>query len=279
MQYYNVCGSDGEIISFSKDELALCTYAREMYTDSNGGWVDSDEHLLVPIMDSAELKLFQRFLQLRLAVGEPPRIHDKPPQILPTEIRYKGIHGTGYNTVIWPSLLNVRTIREWNEEYTGIKSEYIQFLDDIVTYVGESARFQWMEYADYMGCDDLCYLLTANIAYLYKKYIYAYLDNFKSVGQGDQSEKARIRKYIYMTDPCIHYANNEREFISNVRDFNEKNPIRFQTILRKFVNHRGIPMPRPEWTDQQWDTFMEQLPAFYASLPLSDADRLKLRVN
>jgi hypothetical protein len=278
MQYYNICGSDGENIPFTKEELAFCTYAREMYTDTKGVWTQSDEPLLVPMMNSVELRLLQHFLQIRLRTREPPCIRDVPPQITSAEICYKGIRGTGYNTVVWPSLINIRVIREWNEEYTGINSEYIQFLNDLVAYTGEGARFHWMEYADYMGCDDLCYLLTANIAYLYKKYIYAYLDNFKSTDHGENSEKTRIRKYVNMTDSSIQYENNERDFIRNVREFNEKNPIRFQAILRKFINHRGIPMPRPDWTNKQWDTFMEQLPKFYASLPLSDTDKEKLYV-
>jgi hypothetical protein len=277
MQYYNVCGIDGVSISFSKDELTFCTYAREMYTNTSGVWIESDDPLLVPMMNSTELQLFQQFLQIRLRIGEPPCIRDTPPYVSLTEIRYKGIRGTGYNVVIWPSLINVRMMREWNEEYTGIKTEYIQFLETLVTHMGESARFQWIDYADYLGCNDLCYLLTANIAYLYKKYIYAYLDNCKSVRGKAENEKDRIHQYLHRTDPHIQYTDSEREFLKNICECNEKNPLRFQMILRKFVNHRGLPMPRPEWTDEQWDVFMEQLPAFYASLPLSVTDRAKLR--
>jgi hypothetical protein len=297
MSMYPVAGIDSDVngfVEFTSDQLKHCAYAREMYTMHDGGdWVEATDPLSVPNMTVAELRLLQQFLAVRVRVGEPPRIRDTPPIIYDCEIMYKGEAGTGLNTVIYPAVIDMNTMKEWTSALIGIHQEYMEFLQTLVR--SESSEgidytattispdegaiiTRWIDYADFMGCDDMLYLLRARTAYIYKKYIHAHMALHKvSSGENMPTHKQRIERYLAL-DSDIQYTDRERAFIKSIHEFNKRHPMAIAGILRQFVMPRGIPLPHPEWTDEQWADFMEKAPAFYASLPVSEKDRQRLYV-
>jgi hypothetical protein len=295
MSIYPVAGVDSDVngfVEFTSDQLKHCAYAREMYTmHDDGDWVDATDPLSVPIMTVAELRLLQQFLAVRVRVGEPPRIRDTPPIIYDCEIMYKGEAGTGLNTVMYPAVIDMYTMKEWTSALIGIHEEYMEFLQTLVR--SESSEgidcsmitiaphegtviTRWVDYADFMGCDDLSYLLRARIAYIYKKYVHAYLDTV--AGDTVRTHADKITQYISL-DSAIQYADRERAFLVSLGEFNKRHPLALASIRRQFIMPRGIPLPRPDWTDDQWADFMEKAPAFYASLPVSEKDRQRLYVT
>jgi len=297
MSIYPVAGSDSEtagLVEFTSDQLKHCAYAREMYTmHGDDDWVEATDPLSVPTMTVAELRLLQQFLSIRVRLGEPPCVRDTPPRIYECEIMYKGESGTGLNTVLYPSIIDMNTMKEWTSELIGIHSEYMGFLQTLVQ--NESSEgidytattiaphegtviTRWVDYADFMGCDDLLYLLRARIAYIYKKYVHAHVASCKvSSGEHLPTQKQRIERYLAL-DSAIQYTDRERAFIQSIHVFNRRHPMALSAILRQFVMPRGIPLPHPDWTDEQWADFMEKAPAFYASLPIPEKDRHKLYV-
>ena len=295
MSIYPVAGSDSEtagIVEFTSDQLKHCAYAREMYTmHGDDDWVEATDPLSVPTMTVAELRLLQQFLSIRVRLGEPPCIRDTPPLIYECEIMYKGESGTGLNTVLYPSIIDMNTMKEWTSALIGIHGDYMKFLQTLVE--SESSEgidytattiaphegtviTRWVDYADFMGCDDLLYLLRARTAYIYKKYIHAHVALHKvSSGENMPTQKQRIERYLAL-DSAIHYTDREQAFIKSIHEFNRRHPMALAGILRQFVMPRGIPLPHPDWTDEQWADFMEKAPAFYASLPVPEKDRHKL---
>ena len=292
MSIYPVAGVDSDVngfVEFTSDQLKHCAYAREMYTMyDNGAWVEATDPLSVPIMTVAELRLLHQFLDMRVRLGEPPRIRDTPPIIYDCEIMYKGESGTGLNTVIYPSIIDMHTMKEWTYALIGIHEEYMSFLQTLVSSESSdgidysmttiaphegSVITRWVDYADFMGCDDLSYLLHARIAYIYKKYVHAHLDTVVSDTVRTHADK--ITRYISL-DASIQYTDRERAFIASLGEFNKRHPMALASIRRQFIMPRGIPLPRPEWTDAQWAEFMDKAPAFYASLPVPEKDRHKM---
>ena len=299
MSNYPVAGSDSDangFVEFTSDQLTHCTYAREMYTGGCGSgsvvsWVDATDPLNVPIMTVAELRTLHTFLAIRDRLGQPPRIRDTPPRIYESEIMNRDNTGTGLNVVVYPSLIDLPKMKRWDIEHIGIDEEYMSFLRELVVAdAGESSDgidhyadtsaphegavlFRWIDYADFMGCDDLLYLLRARIAYIYKRYVYTYLDSVLSDITRSNTEK--IQQYIALRDG-IPYTDRERAFMREICKFNDRHPMAFKFIQRQFIQHRGIPLPRPEWKNDEWEKFMKDAPAFYMSLPIPDKERHRL---
>lgn len=117
MSNYPVVGSDSDVngsVEFTSDQLKQCTYAREMYTASNGCWTDSMDPLCVPVMTVAELRTLHTFLAIRVRLGQAPQIRDTPPRIYDSEIMNKDGTGTGLNVVIYPSLIDLPKMKQWD---------------------------------------------------------------------------------------------------------------------------------------------------------------------
>ncbi len=294
MSNYPVVGSDSEtdgLVEFTSDQLKHCTYAREMYTagDGHGSWADAVDPLCVPIMTVAELRILHRFLAIRDRLGQPPKIRDTPPRIYDSEIMNRDGTGTGLNVVVYPSLIDLPKMKQWDVDHIGIDEEYMTFLRDLVIrevspegidYTAitiapheGAVLFRWIDYADFMGCDDLLYLLRARIAYIYKRYNYAYMDSV--LGDTTRSNREKIHQYVSLTDG-IPYTDRERTFLRDISKFGGRHPMAFKAIQRQFIQHRGIPLPRPEWTNEEWEKFMEDAPTFYMSLPVPDKEKHRL---
>ena len=290
MSNYPVVGSDSDVngpVEFTSDQLKHCTYAREMYTvgGGHGSWADAVDPLFVPVMTVAELRTLRAFLAIRVRLGQPPRIRDTPPRIYDSEIMNRDGTGTGLNVVVYPSLIDLPKMKQWDVEHIGIHEEYMTFLRELV--ISEdidltaitiaphegAVLFRWIDYADFMGCDDLLYLLRARIAYIYKRYNYAYLDYV--ISDTTRSNAEKIQQYVSLKDG-IPYTDRERAFLREVCKFNDRHPMAFKAIQRQFIQHRGIPLPRPEWTNEEWEKFMEDAPAFYMSLPIPDKEKHRL---
>lgn len=258
---YNLQGSDDCIVSFSKEEVQRCSYPCSVFAD----YYRDDEYIPVPVhyLTGAELESLRDFLSLRVRLG-PIRFRDIPPKIFNASIMNKdGKTPTGYKLVTWEPLISCDNVPLWMPDYTGIANEYHMWLSRVVGRWEDGTShqlFYWLHAADYIGCNDLVYLLQAYCAYLYVHMINMYtrgvgsgsggLDGFHNWVREERTENTR-----------------EHRFMKAFDEMKETHPLLCKQLMTRFVRHRGIRLPRVEWTDDDWSQFYRDAPGFYASLP------------
>ena len=277
MQYI-LKANDDTLVNVSQAELEHCEYAKGVYTNTNGSWLDAEEPLVIPLMNGTEITMFRAFLTLRVAHKYPPRIRDLPPIIRNSEIMEKGLIGTGYNLVHYPALIDADTMTSWDPEKTGLDQGYIHFLEALcASHTGMHEAWvirRWLELADYVGCADLVYLLQARCAFLLLHHIKDYM----IVHAANTAHTYRQKMDMYMQS-SYEGANVPTDMVQFMKEYRLlKSSLSHLSlgISKRFIRHRGISIPRPEWSDAEWATFHEDAPAFYASLPVPDEDRHKL---
>jgi hypothetical protein len=263
---YNLQGSDDCIVSFSKEQAKLCSYPWSVFEDY------SDEQDMIPMpisyLTGNELESLRDFLSLRVRLG-PIKFRDIPPKIFNASIMNRdGKTPTGYKLVTWEPLISYDSVPLWIPDYTGIANEYHMWLHGAV----ESNRlFYWLQAADYIGCNDLVYLLQAYAAYLYVHMIDLYMKGF-GADKGLSGFRDWVREER-VDNMCQH------RFMKVFDDFKETHPLLCNQIMTRFVRHRGIRLPRVEWTDDDWSQFYRDAPGFYASLPLTEEKKAGLYVG
>lgn len=254
---YNLQGNDNCIVSFSKEQIQHCSYPWNIFSDEC-----ESEFIPIPVpyLTGGDLELLREFLLLRVRLG-PIKFRDIPPKIFNASIINKdGKTPTGYKLVTWEPLISYDNVPLWMSDYTGIANEYHLWLDEVVDSCGDrlsSRIFYWLHAADYIGCNDLIYLLQAYCAYLYVHMIDLYMKEF---GGGLSEFREWVRE---------ERTENIREyrFMKAFDEMKETHPLLCKQLMTRFVRHRGIRLPRVEWTDDDWSKFYRDAPEFYASLP------------
>lgn len=261
---YNLQGSDDCIVSFSKEEIKLCSYPWNIFAD----YCD-DEIIPVPVhyLNGSELESLREFLLLRVELGA-IAFRDIPPKFFNANIMNKdGKTPTGYKLVTWEPLISYDSVPLWMPDYTGIANEYHMWLHGAVGGWGDGIShrlFYWLHAADYIGCNDLVYLLQAYAAYLYVHMIDLYMKGFGGTDRGGGVGRFRDWVREERTENIREYR-----FMKAFDEMKETHPLLCKQIMTRFVQHRGIRLPRVEWTDDDWSQFYRNAPGFYASLPVS----------
>ena len=270
VEMYNLQGNDDCIVSFTKEELEYCSYPQSIFIDWDG---EVEEGRLMPIhcMTGAELEALREFLRIRVRLGEDGKIQvrDIKPKLFNSNIMNKdGKTPTGYRLVTWEPLVTCDNMPLWMPHYNGIANEYHMWLEGAVK---QDRLFYWLEAADYVGCKDLVYLLQVYCAYLYVHMVGKYM---KGVGACD-GKVAGFREWV-----AEERDDNRREhqFMKGFDTLMETHPIMCEQIMKRFVRHRGIRLPRVEWTDADWEGFYRDAPEFYRKLPITEKERAGLYV-
>jgi hypothetical protein len=270
---YNLQGSDDCIVSYSKEEISHCDYPWNVFSDECESEIVP---MPVPYLTGPELELLREFLSLRVQLGE-VAFRDIPPKIFNANIMNRdGKTPTGYKLVTWEPLITCDNVPLWMPDYTGIANEYHMWLHGAVGLEGSNV-FYWLKAADYIGCNDLVYLLEAYCAYLYVHMIDSYM---KGVGGGSGSGSggglSKLREWV-----SEERVDNKKEFrfMKAFDELKETHPLLCKQIMSRFVRHRGIRLPRIQWTDDDWSQFYRDAPGFYASLPLSEEKKAGLYVG
>jgi hypothetical protein len=219
----------------------------------------------IPYLTGAELEGLRGFLSLQVRLGS-IAFRDIPPKIFNANIMNRdGKTPTGYKLVTWEPLVSCGSVPLWMPDYTGIANEYHMWLHSIVRGRGDGTSnmvFYWLQAADYIGCNDLVYLLQAYAAYVYVHMIDLYIKGF---GAGSGSGLSGFRDWVReerIDNMC------QFRFMKAFDSLKETHPFLCNQIMTRFVRHRGIRLPRIEWTDEDWAQFYRDAPGFYASLPV-----------
>ena len=267
---YTLQANDGVAITFTSDELSHCKYPSSIYTSICGQWMSAEAPMEIHMMNSIELAFLKEFLELRVRLNESPCIRDIPPRVFNTEIMENGTKSTGYKFVSYPSLIDIESMPIWSPEYTGLHEEYHTFLNQIIGESEATTLFKWILTMDYLGCNDLLYLIQARCAFLYVHLMNEYMIKHTS----DIISTYRQKVDAFFNDSRTN--SPACEFIQVFTDLKVTHPQLAIKIMTRFVRHRGIDMPRSTWGDEEWAKFYVDAPKFYASLPLSAADKLRL---
>jgi hypothetical protein len=266
---YNLQGSDDCIVSYSKEQIQHCSYPWNVFSDECESEIVP---MPVPYLTGPELELLREFLSLRVRLGQ-IKFRDIPPKIFNASIMNKdGKTPTGYKLVTWEPLISCDNVPLWMPDFTGIANEYHMWLHGVVGSWGDMSShrlFYWLEAADYIGCNDLVYLLQAYAAYLYIHMIDLYMKGF---GGGLSEFRDWVREER-VDNMCQH------RFMKAFDEMKETHPLLCKQIMTRFVRHRGIRLPRVEWTDDDWSQFYKDAPGFYASLPLTEEKKAGLYVG
>jgi hypothetical protein len=273
---YFVKSNNDVLIQFTKDQLNYCEYAKNIFTDGDGNWIESDEPLDAIYLDNVELKHFQIFLKIRNKIGESPKISEKPVVILKSEIMENGNIPTGYNVIHLPPLISADHTPFWNSKFTGIHEDYLEWLATISTT--PERLFQWLIIADWMGCADLVYLIQAKCAFLIVNYIDKYMKriDIKNPSKIPVEYSEKIKKFVEWSKDDNVINREEYEFMKEYQKTKDCYHHLTRGILLKFIRHRGLNVPRENWTADKWAEFKAKAPTFYSKLPIADADRYKL---
>ena len=271
---YNLQGNDDCIVSFTDKQLVFCDYPRTIFCEDDNS---KEVPMPIPYMSGNELEMLHRFLALRVEIG-PIILRDIPPKLFNANIMDRGRKPTGYKLVTWEPRISTYNMPVWMPEYTGIANEYHMWLDSIIVRDHNNSDirilFHWLKAADYIGCDDIIYLIQAYCAYLYVHMVSGFLKrpHLDCIHSG-YTKVNKFHEWVRSAG-----IDNQREFtfMEEFRTMRETHPHIVEPIMKQFVRHRGIRMPREEWGDDDWLQFYSNAITFYRDLPISESERAKL---
>jgi hypothetical protein len=273
---YFIRSNNNVLIEFTKDELNYCEYAKNIFTDGDDNWFESDEPLNAIYLNDNELNQLKMFLQIRTMIGESPKVTEKSPVILKSEIMENGTIPTGYNLVHLPALISADHTPFWNSKFTGIHADYLAWLE--TTCNTPELLFHWLIIADWMGCMDLVYLIQAKCAFHIVHFIDKYMKrvDIKNPSKIPVEYTEKIKNFVEWSKNNNGNNTEEYEFMKEYHMTKESYQHLTRGILVKFIRHRGLNVPRENWTTKEWTEFKAKAPTFYSKLPVADADRYKL---
>ncbi len=264
--HYTLVSNDGVAIEFSAEQLEFCDYAKNIFTDYDGSWMmDVDDTLPVPPMNGVELRAFHTFLRIRAEEGRAPQIHSPAPVITRCPVYMMPHRVQICRFVYLPSLISINNIQTWSPYCTNLSHAYHDLLDNVipslVRTVDESEASvmrRWMTFVQFLGCDDLRYLVEARFLWYISEALerHAGALTTRYTFEPDYLEKLveTVRGIIYLDDQDYDmlYMKRLKDYILEFWNMREEIPEYTAYIVRKYLHHRGPPMPEPDWTAEQW---------------------------
>jgi hypothetical protein len=269
---YTLLSNDEFSIPFSQDELEYCHFAKNIFTDIYGNWIESSEPLHVPPLNQHELGALRLFLQMRKQNHLPPRIREQSPVITtcPVYIPNENIHYV-YKLIYHPAIITSNIISKWNTYNTGLPKEYHDFLQNTLYRVRRTDNeteaetiYRWIQIASFVGCEDLAYILQAQFAWCVSEALECYPKQSSTHYIFDRGHFNRI------LEDTTTILNSEdahlRSYIDVFADMKRIQPNLARYIVKTFLEHRSVCMPCEEWTRDDWETFHMSMDRMYRTV-------------
>ncbi len=266
---YRLISNDDVCVKFAREQLQFCDYAKNIFTDADGNWESeegSDELRVYP-MNGAELDAFCDFLKIRASHSMAPRIRETRPVITDCPLYVMPHRLAIGNFMYLPPIISINNLGKWKPRDTGLTREYHTFLDVTLPQVTrvedepESEVIQrWIRFAKFLGCDDLLYLLEVKFLWHVSDALEAHagLATTRYTFEPNYFEKLveTLRTIHYMEGECdVEYMKRLRDYALTFWDIRYEDPAYIAYIVRKYLLHRGPPMPRESWTSEQWHKY------------------------
>jgi hypothetical protein len=266
---YILTSNDNFSIPFSEHELEYCNYAKNILTDLYGNWIETDENLVLPLLNRNELGALRIFLQTRKQFSKAPQIREQPPIVTtcPVDIPTDSIQPV-YTLLYWPAIISTNIINEWNTYNTGLPKEYHDFMLNTLHRVRHSpdepegvTMERWIQFASFLGCDDLGYILQARFAWCLVEALEQYP---RRLSTQYIFERNHFRNSIESQSTIIDDEHRYlRSYLDVFADMRLNNPELAKYIVLKFLQHHSAPMPREEWTRRDWMNYRTSVEGIY----------------
>lgn len=259
-------GSD-TIVYFTKEECKHIEFTKNCFTGLSGEWIQQEDMAIdIHYLSTDDILWIKEFVKIRVRLQSAPRIRDIPLEVLKTELLDENKKGLGYPVVICPPLITAENMIGWDPISTGLHADYIEYLQRFTggdDNPNESDKlFAFMQYADYLQCDDLLYLLQARASYL----LVHYIDKFKRIyyyNVFDISGSDLILRFFEWAKIPNKDNHKEHVFTKHYLLFKQMHIYIIKKMLQRFIRHRSLDLPREDWTKEQWQEFKYKLPDFY----------------
>lgn len=269
---YILTSNDNFSIPFSQYELEHCKYAKNIFTDIYDNWVESHDRLNVPIMNQHELGALRLFLQTRVHYNVSPEIRKQGPVITTCPVYIPNeIIPWSHNLIYWPAIITTNIITKWDSYNTGLPEEYHSFMKNTLHRVRRSTDEpeavtveRWIQFALFLGCDDLSYILQAQFAWCIAEALECYPKQSPTQYIFDANHFKHILENtdIYL-DPEYIYLYYYIEVFANMR---LNYPELAKHIVLKFLQHQSAPMPHEDWSKIEWESFHNSLDNMYRTV-------------
>jgi len=275
--HYTLVSNDGVDIEFTADQLEFCDYARNIFTDVDGTWMLSvDDTLPVPPMNQVELRAFHTFLTIRVEEEQAPQVRMPPSVITRCPVRMAPQLVQICKFVYLPALISINNIQTWSHYCTGLSHAYHNLLDTVipslVRTVDEteaSVMRRWMGFARFLGCADLQYLIEARFLWYVGEALERHAGELTTryTFEPDYLKKLvkTVSNIVYMDDQDydMMYMKRLKDYVLEFWSMREEESEYTAYIVRKYLHHRGPPMPCADWTAEQWATFRSVMEGLY----------------